>query len=111
VGATERRAAQWAVQVLVPVLVAALHPSAGGLASTGLHAVLGCSALLATGLRLRLLARASALLVVLQSGIDPAHLLGALAQVLVCGLETAVLIGLLSLLRGHRTLLLGGRHG
>lgn len=98
VPASERRILQWAVQALVPWALTVAHPSIWGLASASAQLV-GGSLLLLPGARLRLAARGSALLIVLGHGVDPANLVGATTQVLIGGLEAALLVAVVSVLR------------
>lgn len=101
-GAAEQRAVQWVVQAVLPWALNVVHPSVWGLAAASAQLVLGGSLLVASGARLRQLARGTAALMVVGNGIDVSHLLGAVAQALSGGLEAALVIAVISLLRRVR---------
>jgi hypothetical protein len=98
--AGERKVVLWAVQALLPWTLTLVHPSVWGLASATVQLLFGGSLLMATGARLRLVARGALLLAVAGSGVDPSDVVGIVAQLLRGGLESALLIAAVSLVLG-----------
>lgn len=99
---SDRRVIAWTVQALLPWALTVVHPSAWSLTSATAQLMIGGSLLLASGARLRWVAQGTAALAVVGNGIDLSHLLGGLAQVVTGGLESALLVAAVALLRGAR---------
>jgi hypothetical protein len=100
--AGERQVVQWTVQALIPWALTVVHPSVVGLAVASAQLVLGGSFLLVSGAGPRLLARGAALGAVVGSGVDLSDLLGHAVQLVGAGLESALLLAVIAILRTRR---------